>query len=116
MRYSVSDTAEYGDYTRGPRIVNDADARRDEEDPRRNPVRRIRASSGSTKTRPAARSSWRCAKPQRNQPIEMVGRELREMMTFLKKKKEAAYRRTAVAAAAETAVRIAVAQRISSTL
>ena len=22
MRYSVSDTAEYGDYTRGPRIVN----------------------------------------------------------------------------------------------
>src|SRR5208282_3705779 len=24
MRYSVSDTAEYGDYTRGPRIVNDA--------------------------------------------------------------------------------------------
>jgi ketol-acid reductoisomerase len=25
----------------------------------------------------------------RNQPIEKVGRELREMMTFLKKKKEA---------------------------
>ena len=24
MRYSVSDTAEYGDYTRGPRIINDA--------------------------------------------------------------------------------------------
>ena len=23
MRYSVSDTAEYGDYTRGPRIVNE---------------------------------------------------------------------------------------------
>ena len=23
MRYSVSDTAEYGDYTRGPRILND---------------------------------------------------------------------------------------------
>ena len=23
MRYSVSDTAEYGDYTRGPRIIND---------------------------------------------------------------------------------------------
>jgi ketol-acid reductoisomerase len=22
MRYSVSDTAEYGDYTRGPRIIN----------------------------------------------------------------------------------------------
>jgi ketol-acid reductoisomerase len=24
MRYSISDTAEYGDLTRGPRIVNDA--------------------------------------------------------------------------------------------
>jgi ketol-acid reductoisomerase len=24
MRYSVSDTAEYGDYTRGPRVVSDA--------------------------------------------------------------------------------------------
>jgi ketol-acid reductoisomerase len=23
MRYSVSDTAEYGDYTRGPRIINE---------------------------------------------------------------------------------------------
>ena len=44
MRYSVSDTAEYGDYTRGPRIVNDADARRDEEDSGRDPVRRVRAS------------------------------------------------------------------------
>ena len=42
MRYSVSDTAEYGDYTRGPRIVNAADARRNEEDSLRNPVRRIR--------------------------------------------------------------------------
>ena len=42
MRYSVSDTAEYGDYTRGPRIVNDADARRDEEDSGRDSIRRIR--------------------------------------------------------------------------
>ena len=24
MRYSISDTAEYGDYTRGPRVVNEA--------------------------------------------------------------------------------------------
>jgi len=24
MRWSVSDTAEYGDYTRGPRVVNEA--------------------------------------------------------------------------------------------
>ena len=24
MRYSISDTAEYGDLTRGPRVINDA--------------------------------------------------------------------------------------------
>jgi ketol-acid reductoisomerase len=24
MRYSISDTAEYGDYSRGPRVINDA--------------------------------------------------------------------------------------------
>ena len=88
MRFSVSDTAEYGDYTRGPRIVNDADARRNEEDPLRDPVRRVRPRSGSTRTRPAARTSWPCAKRRSNQPVEKVGRELREMMTFLKKKKE----------------------------
>ncbi len=33
MRYSVSDTAEYGDYTRGPRTGQPADPGRDEEDP-----------------------------------------------------------------------------------
>ena len=27
MRYSISDTAEYGDLTRGPRIITDDDAR-----------------------------------------------------------------------------------------
>ena len=42
MRYSVSDTAEYGDYTRGPRIVNDEDTRGDEEDSQRNPVGQVR--------------------------------------------------------------------------
>ena len=28
MRYSISNTAEYGDLTRGKRIIADADARR----------------------------------------------------------------------------------------
>ena len=41
MRYSVSDTAEYGDYVSGPRVVNDRDARRDEADPRGDPERRF---------------------------------------------------------------------------
>ena len=37
MRYSVSDTAEHGDYTGGPRIVTAETARRDEADARRDP-------------------------------------------------------------------------------
>jgi ketol-acid reductoisomerase len=37
----------------------------------------------------------------RNQPVEQVGRELREMMTFLKKKKEAGVPQESEAAAAK---------------
>ena len=63
MRYSVSDTAEYGDYTRGPRIVNEQT---------RAEMKKILAEIQSgefakamdrTRTRPAARSSWPCARP-----------------------------------------------------
>ena len=53
MHYSISDTAEYGDMTRGPRIVTDADEGRDEEDPRRDPVAASSRRSGSPRTRPA---------------------------------------------------------------
>ncbi len=42
MRYSVSDTAEYGDYTRGPRIVNDQTRAEMKKILSRDPVRRIR--------------------------------------------------------------------------
>ena len=43
MRYSISNTAEYGDYTRGKRIITDETRAGDEADPRRDPVRRVRA-------------------------------------------------------------------------
>ena len=43
MRYSISNTAEYGDLTRGKRIISDADAPGDEGRARRDPVRRLRA-------------------------------------------------------------------------
>ena len=42
MRFSVSDTAEYGDYTRGPRIIDEADARQDEKAVGGNPVGPVR--------------------------------------------------------------------------
>ena len=65
MRFSVSDTAEYGDYTRGPRIVNSADARGDEEDSVRRFSPASSRASGSTRTRPAVTSSSRCARRRR---------------------------------------------------
>ena len=43
MRYSISDTAEHGDYTGGPKIVTDETQEGDEADARRHPVRRVRA-------------------------------------------------------------------------
>ena len=54
MRYSVSDTAEYGDYTRGPADRQRRDQRRDEEDPRRDPVAASSRASGCSRT-------WRIA-------------------------------------------------------
>ena len=42
MRYSISNTAEYGDYTRGTRDHRRARPRGDEEDPHRDPVGRLR--------------------------------------------------------------------------
>ena len=46
MRYSISDTAEYGDLTRGPRVVTRSHEDRDEEDPQGDPVRQVRQGMG----------------------------------------------------------------------
>ena len=46
MRYSISDTAEYGDVTRGPRIITSAHPRRDAQDPRRDPLAARSPTSG----------------------------------------------------------------------
>ncbi len=88
MRYSVSDTAEYGDYTRGPRIVNDQT---------RAEMRKIlsEVQSGEfarqwiAENKSGRKNFLAMREAARHQPVEEVGRELREMMTFLKKKKEA---------------------------
>jgi ketol-acid reductoisomerase len=88
MRYSVSDTAEYGDYSRGPRIVNQQT--RDE-------MRKILSEIQSgqfarewiAENKTGRHKFLAMREAAREQPIERVGRELREMMTFLKKRKEA---------------------------
>ena len=87
MRYSISDTAEYGDYTRGPRIVNEQT---------RAEMKKILSEIQSgefakqwiDENRSGRKKFLAMREAAQNQPIETVGRELREMMTFLKKKKE----------------------------
>jgi ketol-acid reductoisomerase len=89
MRYSVSDTAEYGDYTRGPRVVTDAT---------RAEMKKILseiqtgqfAREWMAENKEGGRKKFLATRAaQENQQIETVGAELRKMMTFLKKKKEA---------------------------
>jgi len=88
MRYSVSDTAEYGDYTRGPRIVNEQT---------RAEMRKILSEIQSgefarqwiDENKTGRKKFLAMREEAANQPIEKVGKELREMMTFLKKRKEA---------------------------
>ncbi|MGA3237708.1 MAG: ketol-acid reductoisomerase [Bryobacteraceae bacterium] len=88
MRYSVSDTAEYGDYTRGPRIVNQET---------RAEMKKILSEIQSgefarqwiAENKAGRHKFLAMREAARNQPVETVGRELREMMTFLKKRKEA---------------------------
>jgi ketol-acid reductoisomerase len=87
MRFSVSDTAEYGDYTRGPRIITDQT---------RAEMKKIlgEIQSGEfarqwmEENRTGRKNFLRMREAQHDQKIEIVGAELRKMMTFLKKKKE----------------------------
>ena len=73
MRYSISDTAEYGDLTRGPRIITADDQGRDEEDPRRDPVAASSPRSGSPRARPAAPNFNALREAGAEHPIEKVG-------------------------------------------
>jgi ketol-acid reductoisomerase len=88
MRFSVSDTAEYGDYTRGPRVVNEQT---------RVEMRKILSEIQSgefarqwiEENRTGRKNFLAMREAARHQPLETVGKELRDMMPFLKKKKEA---------------------------
>ena len=83
MRYSVSDTAEYGDYTGGPRIVTDETRAEMRQHAHRDPERPS-PRSGSTRTQPACPNfNATRAGASSSHPIEKVGAKLREMMPFL---------------------------------
>ncbi|WP_028587127.1 ketol-acid reductoisomerase [Desulfocurvus vexinensis] len=84
MRHSISDTAEYGDFTRGPRIVNDA---------AKAEMKRVlqeiqdgRFAKEFILENVAGQASMHAMrKMTAEHPIEKVGAKLRGMMTWLKK-------------------------------
>lgn len=85
MRYSVSNTAEFGDYTRGPRIVTEETKRE---------MKRIlsEVQSGQfarewlLENRVGAPAFKATRRRERQHPIEEVGRELRRMMSWIDEK------------------------------
>lgn len=84
MRYSVSDTAEYGDYVAGPRVID--------EHVRENMRKIVTEVQDGTFARQwilenqAGRPSFNAMRRREaNHQIEIVGRQLREMMPWLKK-------------------------------
>ena len=84
MRYSVSDTAEYGDYTRGPKVV-DGHVRRVMERILRD-IQRGRFAREWIAENEAGRPNFgKMREEAANQPIETVGKQLRAMMSFLPK-------------------------------
>ncbi|MCX6593021.1 MAG: ketol-acid reductoisomerase [Acidobacteria bacterium] len=88
MRFSVSDTAEYGDYVTGPRIITDTTKAE---------MKKVLAEIQSgefarnwmNENKTGRHNFLRMRDAGKGLPIEKIGAELRSMMTFLKKKKEA---------------------------
>ncbi len=86
MRYSVSNTAEYGDLTRGPRIINEAvrgEMKRILAEIRDGSFARdfiVENQSGTAHMKAMRRAA-------REHPIEQVGARLREMMPWIKANK-----------------------------
>ncbi|MGI9529309.1 MAG: ketol-acid reductoisomerase [Acidimicrobiia bacterium] len=82
MRHSVSDTAEYGDVTRGPRVVNDAT---------RAEMAKILTEIQSGEFAREWMAEYEAGSPNLNaarasiaeHPVELTGKRLRDMMTFM---------------------------------
>jgi ketol-acid reductoisomerase len=88
MRYSISDTAEYGDYTRGPRIVNDqvkAEMRQLLTEIQNGAFAR----EWIAETRGGARRFAEYRRGAADHPIERVGARLRAMMPWTEEGKAA---------------------------
>ena len=88
MRFSVSDTAEYGDYTRGPRVIDEL-AREE----MRQILSEIQDGSFAREwilENLAGRPSFNTMKRRdAAHPIEVVGKQLRAMMPWMKPSEKA---------------------------
>jgi ketol-acid reductoisomerase len=87
MRYSISDTAEYGDYTRGPRVIDD-----DVRGEMRRILDEIQSGRFATEWITEAENGFpnflRLRREARTSRIEDVGRGLRQMMPWLESEKK----------------------------
>jgi ketol-acid reductoisomerase len=85
MRYSISNTAEYGDYTRGPRIINDKTKAE-----MRKILKEIQtgefAREWILENKAGAPSFKALRRMEREHPIEDVGLRLRRLMTWINSK------------------------------
>jgi ketol-acid reductoisomerase len=104
MRYSISDTAEYGDYTRGPRLITDetrAEMRRILEEVRNGAFAR----EWLAECRGGRPNFERLRQADRDHEIEQVGSRLRAMMPWSEEGKAAAAAQLARPARAPTPLR-----------
>lgn len=85
MRYSVSDTAEYGDYKTGPRIVT-KETRKEMKQILKEIQNGVFARDFILEYKANMASFKASRRLQREHPIEVVGKELRAMMPWLKAK------------------------------
>ncbi len=87
MRYSISDTAEYGDYTRGPRVINDK-----VKDEMKRILSEIQSGEFAKEFILEAQAGYPVLNANRRNEkehlIEEIGEKLREMMPFLKSQKK----------------------------
>ncbi len=85
MRYSVSNTAEYGDYTRGPRVIN-AETKKE----MKKILDEVRDGTFAKQWIEENKAGTPNFKKMRQQdhdhPLEQVGRKLRKMMTWIDSK------------------------------
>ena len=84
MRYSISDTAEYGDYMSGRRIITEETRKEMQKILRRS--RRDLASKWIAENQAGRRANFlACRRMEAEHSIEKVGAKLRKMMSWLKK-------------------------------